>query len=146
MRGVGGFVHWLTVSAGSDPWFHFDGGGTALVYSGDRFGIDGPFASVRLKIQRNAVEELTLLASFDRRKPAGELKAEASRLYNHTTPAEWWNARPAFASQPTSEWSGTALDEAAKPALSHLEHIDANAWARVRQYVMRLAAEGNGEK
>ena len=146
MRGVGGFVHWQTVSAGSDPWFHFDGGGTALVYPGDRFGIAGPIPSVRLKIQRNAVEELTLLASFARRKPAEELKAEASRLYNHTTPAEWWNARPAFAGQPTYEWSGTALGEAAKPALSHLEHIDADAWARVRQYVMRLAADGNGEK
>ncbi len=146
IRGVDGFVHWLTVSAGADPWFHFDGGGTALVYSGERFGIAGPIASVRLKIQRNAVEELTLLASFTRRRPAEELKAEASRLYNHTTPAEWWNSRPAFAGEPTYEWSGTALDAAAKPALSHLEHIDPDAWARVRQYVMRLAAEGNGEK
>ena len=149
IRGVGGFVHWLTVSAGSDPWFHFDGGGTALVYSGDRFGIAGPIPSVRLKIQRNAVEELALLASFARRKPgiASEvLKAEASRLYNHATPAEWWNARPALADRPTYEWSGTALDEAAKPALSRLEHIDPDAWARVRQYVMRLAADGNGEK
>jgi len=147
MRGVGGFVHWLTVSAGNDPWFHFDGGGTALVYSGDRFGIAGPIPSVRLKIQRNAVEELTLLASFAGRKLKDEdLKTEAARLYSHTTPAEWWNRRPAFADQPTYEWSGTALDEAAKPALSHLEHIDPDAWARVRQYVMRLAAERNGQK
>ena len=147
MRGVGGFVHWLTVSAGNDPWFHFDGGGTALVYSGDRFGIAGPIPSVRLKIQRNAVEELTLLASFAGRKLKDEdLKTEAARLYSHTTPAEWWNRRPAFADQPTYEWSGTALDEAAKPALSHLEHIDPDAWARVRQYVMRLAAERDGEK
>jgi hypothetical protein len=28
-----------------------------------------------------------------------------------------------------------------KPAMSHLEHIDPAAWTRVRQYVMRLAAE-----
>ncbi|HLM98097.1 MAG TPA: hypothetical protein VK335_02375 [Bryobacteraceae bacterium] len=147
MRGVGGFVHWLTVSAGSDPWFHFDGGATALVYSGDRFGIAGPIPSVRLKIQRNAVEELTLLASFAGQKLKEEdLKTEAARLYNHTTPAEWWNRRPAFADKPTYEWSGTALDEAAKPAMRHLEHIDPEAWARVRQYVMRLAAERNGQK
>jgi hypothetical protein len=149
IRGVNGFVHWLTVSAGSDPWFHFDGGGTALVYPGERFGIVGPIPSVRLKIQRNTVEELTLLASFAGRKQglgADELKSEAALLYNHTTPAEWWNRRPAFADQPTYEWSGTALDEAAKPAMSHLEHIDPDAWERVRQYVMRLAGEGNREK
>jgi len=141
MWGVGGFVHWLTVGAGSDPWFHFDGGGTALVYSGDRFGIAGPIPSVRLKIQRNAVQELALLASFTKRKPLDELKKETARLYNHTATADWWNPRPAFAAEPTYNWSGTALDAATKPAMSHLEHIDPAAWARVRQYVMRLAAE-----
>ncbi len=149
IRGVGGFVHWLTVGAGNDPWFHFDGGGTTLVYAGDRFGIAGPIPSVRLKIQRNAVEQLALLASFSKRKPGiatEELKAEAARLYNHTKPSDWWNARPAFADQPTYEWSGTSLDEAAKPALAHLEHIDPDAWERVRQYAMRLGAEGNREK
>ncbi len=145
MWGVGGFVHWLAVGAGSDPWFHFDGGGTALVYSGDRFGIAGPIPSVRLKIQRNAVQELALLASFTKRRPLDELKTEAARLYNNTTPADWWNPRPAFADQATFEWSGTALDEASKPAMSHLEHIDPAAWARVRQYVMRLALRSNRE-
>jgi hypothetical protein len=110
MWGVGGFVHWLTVGAGSDPWFHFDGGGTALVYSGERFGISGPIPSVRLKIQRNAVQELALLASFRKRKPLDELKGETARLYNHTATADWWNPRPTFAAEPTYNWSGTALD------------------------------------
>jgi hypothetical protein len=141
IRGVDGFVHWQTVDPGSDPWFHFEGGNTALVYSGDRFGIAGPIPSVRLKIQRNAVQELTLLAGFARSKPLDELKGEAARRYNHTKLADWWNPRPAFAGEPTSEWSGTALGEAAQPAMSHLEHIDPAAWARVRQYVMHLAAE-----
>lgn len=141
MWGVGGFVYWLTVSAGSDPWFHFDGGGTALVYSGDRFGIAGPIPSVRLKIQRNAVEELALLAGFAGRKRIEDLKDSAARLYNGTTPADWWNTRPGFADQPPQEWSGTAIGEAAQPAMSHLEHIDPAAWEHVRQYVMQLAAE-----
>ena len=141
MWGVGGFVDWLTVAAGSDPWFHFDGGGTALVYSGARFGIAGPIPSVRLKLQRNAVEDLTLLASFAKSKPLDELKSEAARLYNNTVPADWWNPRPGFADEPTYNWTGPTLDEASKPAMSHLEHIDPGAWARVRQYAMRLAAE-----
>ena len=59
--GIDGYVHWLTVSAGADPWFRFDGGGTALAYSGERFGIEGPIPSIRLKIQRNAVQDLALL-------------------------------------------------------------------------------------
>jgi len=145
IRGVDGFVHWLTVSAGNDPWFHFDGGGTALVYPGDRFGIQGPIPSVRLKIQRNAVEELTLLASLAGHKQGLEtssLQTEACRLFNRTAPKDWWNARPSFADTPTSEWTGPALDEATKPAMSHLAHIDPEAWARVRGYILRLAAEG----
>jgi|SRR5579872_902746 len=141
MWGVGGFVHWLTTSAGSDPWFHFDGGVTALVYTGERFGIAGPIPSVRLKIQRNAVADLALLASFEKRAPPDELKREVARAYNHTRPDEWWNPRPAFAGQPTFEWLGTALDEASKPAMSRLSKIEPAAWARVRQYVLRLAAE-----
>ena len=142
MWGVGGFVDWLVTGAGPDPWFHFDGGGTALVYPGDRFGIAGPIPSVRLKIQRNATEDLTLLADFAKRKPLDELTADAARLYNHTTPAEWWNPRPALADQPPYEWSGTELEEVTKPAMKPLEHIEPDAWSRVRQYVMQLAAEG----
>ena len=142
MWGVGGFVDWLVTGAGPDPWFHFNGGATALVYPGDRFGIAGPIPSVRLKIQRNATEELTLLAEFAKRKPLDELKAEAARRYNHTAPAQWWNPRPALADQPPYEWAGTELEEVTKPAMKPLEHIEPDAWARVRQYVMQLAAEG----
>jgi hypothetical protein len=138
---AGGFVHWLTVDAGKDPWFHFNGGNTALVYPAERFGIEGPIPSVRLKIQRNAVQELTLLDSLRKKTPPDELKSAAARLYNHTILAEWYNARPPFAAQPTYDWSGTALDEASKPAMSHLEKIDPDAWARVRAYIMKLAAE-----
>ncbi|HUJ23214.1 MAG TPA: hypothetical protein VLX58_16895 [Bryobacteraceae bacterium] len=141
MWGVGGFVHWLAVSPGQDPWFHFDGGGTALVYSGERFGIESPVPSVRLKIQRNTVQDLALMESITKSQPGAGLKAEAARLYNNTTLADWWNQRPAWADQPTYEWSGTAFDEAVKPAMRHLEHIDPAAWTRVRQHLMRLAAE-----
>ncbi len=98
-----------------------------------------------MKIQRNAVEELTLLASFAGHKQGLEtssLQTEACRLFNRTAPKDWWTARPSFADTPTSEWTGPALDEATKPAMSHLAHIDPEAWARVRGYILRLAAEG----
>ncbi len=139
IRGVDGYVDWLVTGTGRDPWFHFNGGGTTLVYPGDRFGIEGPIPSVRLKVQRNAVQDVTLLASLP--GDASERQAEAARLYNGTRLADWWNQRPAFADRSTMEWSGADLDEATEPAMSHLEHIDPDAWARVRQYLMRLASE-----
>src|ERR1019366_6438101 len=62
--GIDGFVHWQTTAPGADPWFQFEGGSEALVYSGDRFGIATPIPSIRLKIQRNAVQEITLLNEY----------------------------------------------------------------------------------
>jgi hypothetical protein len=141
MWGVDGYIHWLTVGAGPDPWFHFDGGGTALVYSGERFGIEGPIPSIRLKIQRNCVQDLALLDHFKKRRPLDELRSTAALAYNRTTLEQWWNSRPAFASTPTYEWSGSALDEATAPAESHLKKIDSLAWAKVRTYILQLARE-----
>ena len=66
--GVNGYVHWLTVAPGEDPWFHFDGGGTVLVYSGDRFGIDGADS-------QHPAEDSTQLPSGYRR--AGQLQEPA---------------------------------------------------------------------
>jgi len=141
MWGVDGYIHWLTVAAGNDPWFHFDGGGTALVYPGERFGIEGPIPSVRLKIQRNCVQDLALLDSFKKRRSLDELRAAAARAYNHTTLGEWWNPRPAFAATPTYEWVGSAMEEASAPAESHLKKIASSAWPAVRAYILELARE-----
>jgi len=77
--GVNGYVHWLTVSPGEDPWFHFDGGQTALVYSGERFGLTEPIPSIRLKIQRNCLQDLAVLDSLKGRKSLDSLRAEAAR-------------------------------------------------------------------
>src|ERR1035438_10620833 len=54
MWGIDGFVHWQTTAPGADPWFQFEGGSEALVYSGDRFGIAAPIPSIRLKIDRKS--------------------------------------------------------------------------------------------
>ena len=67
--GLDGYIHWLTVSPGEDPWFHYSGGDTALVYPGVRFGIDGPIPSIRLKIQRNCLQDLALMNRFTFRQP-----------------------------------------------------------------------------
>ena len=140
--GIDGYVHWLTVSPGADPWFRYDGGGTALVYSGERFGIGGPIPGIRLKIQRNAVQDLALLDSFKNRRPIAGLRAEAAQRFNGSRPADWWNARPALAARPPSEWTNGQIDEASAPTRKMLENTRADAWQNVHDFVMQLAGEG----
>lgn len=136
-----GFVHWLAVSPGKDPWFNFAGGGTTLVYSGERFGLRDPIPSVRLKIQRNAVQELTLLDSYKSRNGLEKLKAEATQRFNGSTPDQWWNPRPALADKPPYEWTNSGMEAAGGPTRKLSASLDAAAWSRVRQYVMQLARE-----
>lgn len=142
MWGVDGYVHWQSVAPGRDPWFHFDGGGTALVYPGERFGIQGPIASLRLKAERNAVQDITLLDSFKSKRPLEGLKAEAARRYNGAKPQDWWTPRPPLADLPSYEWTNTSIDEAPKPNQRLFARLEAAAFEKVHRFVMELAGEG----
>lgn len=139
LYGVDGWVHWLAVSPGADPWFHFDGGATALAYSGARFGVAGPIPSLRLKLQRNAVADLALLDALQDRHPLERLREEAARRYDRSSPGDWWTPRPALADTPPWEWNNTDIDEATRRRAQPLE---ASAWQHVREYILDLAAEG----
>jgi hypothetical protein len=141
LYGVDGWVHWLAVSPGKDPWFHFDGGGTALAYSGARFGINGPIPSVRLKLQRNCLQDIDLLDSLRTRYPLDHLKGEAAQRYNGTKPADWWTPRPTLADLPPSEWTNYTIDEASKAGATNSRSLDSAAWQRVRGFVTSLASE-----
>lgn len=142
MFGVGGFLRWLTTSAGRDPWFHSDGAETAMVYPGDRFGIDEPIPSVRLKLQRNALQDLALLAGFAPRKPLATLKSDVSYRFHGLAPKEWWTPRPKFADTNVEEWTNSDIGEASGPARKKFENLDAAAWQRVHEYALGLAREG----
>ena len=139
--GVDGFVHWLAVDPGQDPWFHFQGGNTALVYPGDRFGREEPIASIRLKIQRNCLQDLALLDGLRDRRPLQVLKSEAAQRYNNSKLEDWWNPRPPMADRSASEWTGTGIDDATAYTSKMLAAIGPDAWASVHAYVMQLIAE-----
>ncbi len=139
--GVNGYVHWLTVSPGEDPWFHFDGGQTALVYSGERFGLTEPIPSIRLKIQRNCLQDLAVLDSLKGRKSLDSLRAEAARRYNDSSLDDWWNPRPALADLPSDQWLGSAIDDATRHTQQALQHPAASAAHKVHQYALSLQAE-----
>ena len=140
--GVNGFVHWLAVDPGADPWFHFDGGRTALVYSGDRFGLAEPIPGIRLKIQRNCLQDLAMIDSPKDRKPPDSLKSEVAHNYNNSTLEDWWNPRPALADLPSDQWLSSAIDDAMQHTAKALKHPDAPAWYNVHQFALRLAGEG----
>ncbi len=137
MLDVDGFVRWLTTSPGKDPWFQSDGGGTALLYPGDRFGVGAPLASIRLKIQRNGLQDLALAASFAAYKP--DVKAEVARRFNGSAPADWRTPRPALADRPPMDWNNADIDDVPSPIRKSLEKLNAGAWQNVRAYVLDLA-------
>jgi hypothetical protein len=135
--GVHGFVHWQTVAPGRDPWFHSDGGRLALVYSGDRFGLTEPIPSIRLKIQRNCLQDIALLDNFKNQKPIASLRSEAVRRFNHSVLDDWWDPRPALADIPSDQWQGSDID-AAMAHTKALARPDVSAWYNVHQYVLEL--------
>jgi hypothetical protein len=137
--GVNGFVHWLTVAPGDDPWFHFDGGGTVLVYSGDRFGLAEPIPSIRLKIQRNCLQDIAVLDSFKNQQPLGSLRSEAAHRFNNSTLDDWWNPRPPLADIPSDQWQGSSIDAAMEHTNRSLAHPGVSAWYNVHQYALQLA-------
>jgi len=124
-----GYVHWLAVNPGGDPWFRFDGGGTTLVYSGEQFGIRAPIPSARLKFQRNCLQDLALLTSLRKNR------AEVARLFNNTTPDQWWSARPKIADSPAREMTNPDIEEASQENDLRLTRADPEAWWRVRQMI-----------
>lgn len=124
---IDGYIHWLTVAHGRDPWFASTGSDTGLVYSGERFGMEIPLASIRLKLQRNALQDLAVL---DRSKVAAAVKA-----YNGTTPDQWWNPRPAIADGPPNAVNNADIGDAARPANRLLRRTDAAAWQRLREVI-----------
>ncbi|MGO8787675.1 MAG: hypothetical protein ACLQVL_09885 [Terriglobia bacterium] len=137
--GVNGFVHWLTVAPGEDPWFHFDGGGTVLVYSGDRFGLTEPIPSIRLKIQRNCLQDIAVLDSFKNQESLDSLRSETARRFNNSVLDDWWNPRPALADIPSDHWQGSDIDDAMEHTNKALAHPGVSSWYDVHEYVLHLA-------
>jgi hypothetical protein len=108
----------------------------------DRFGIKGPIPSVRLKLQRNCVQDITLLDSLQSRRPLAQLKAEATRRFNGTEPQDWWHSRPALLDGNPYDWSNGDLDEAIQSsARVHPGKPNAAAWDNVHRFVIELASE-----
>ncbi|MCC7340865.1 MAG: DUF4091 domain-containing protein [Bryobacterales bacterium] len=141
MLGVDGFVRWQTVSPGPDPWFRFGGGGETLVYPGGRFGIDGPLASARLKLQRNAVQDLALLETLQSSAGLTALRAKVAKRFNATSPSDWRSPRPKLADTDPLTWDNVTIGEAVPEDARFGAGLDAAAWDRVRDYIYTSIGE-----
>jgi hypothetical protein len=139
IQNTGGFVRWLATAPGPDPWFHFEGGGETLVYPGDRFGIPEPIPSIRLKLERNAVQDLTLLNDLIRKNDSLQLRTGAVKAFNETKPDDWWTARPALANGNPLDWSNADIEDNTPVPPKFGKLLDSAAWARVRAYIFQIA-------
>jgi hypothetical protein len=136
ITGVDGFVRWQTVNTGADPWYHFNGGGETLIYPGERFGVEGPLASIRLKLQRNCLQDLALLEEEAKHGSRERIRDEVVRRFNGSKLSDSRNTRPELASQPVLDWNNANLGEALKPFESLFSNLQPAAWQRVREFAV----------
>ena len=139
INGVEGFVRWQTVDPGPDPWFHLTGGDLTLVYPGERFNIAGPVPSIRLKLQRNCLQDLALLNALCARDSRKTLEEEVVRRFNHTQIADWSNAHAQLPAKPILDWNNADFADALKPYEARFANLDPGAWLRVRDFILERA-------
>lgn len=132
--GATGYVHWLAVSPGADPWFAFEGGDTALVYPGTRFGIQEPIPSIRLKLQRNMVQDLNLLQAAGNRVD----RAEVTRRFNGRAPKDWWTRESPLLNHKPLAWNNADIGDALAEFTKRTQPADASSWSRLREYTISL--------
>ncbi|KKL80289.1 hypothetical protein LCGC14_2006270, partial [marine sediment metagenome] len=122
-RGIGGHCEWLTTSPGDDPWFNCEGAETGMIYPGERFGIAGPIPSARLKLQRNAVQDLNLI------DPG--VRDELAR----SVPVTLWEQPPPVVRElPPEDWDSVNLTEGTQDEnMAGSSGLDALWWAPIRR-------------
>ena len=145
MWNVDGYLHWLTVGPSADPWFNSEGESTCLAYPGERFGIAGPIPSIRLKIQRNFLQDINLMKALENQHSPDNLRREVSKQVNGTQPKDWWNPRPALANLSPEEWTNPGIDEAVEPTRHLYQNWSPQYWQAIRQYILKLAEGGQSQ-
>jgi hypothetical protein len=136
-RGLGGYCAWLTTDPGPDPWFDCDGCATGSIYPGERFGIGGPIPSIRLKVQRNGIQDIDLLDQVAKSVGnATTVRRELERII----PIQIWSRPPPAAEQlPPEEWDSRNLADEHEPVYRAKEALDPFWWQVLRD---RALAQG----
>ena len=138
--GVDGFVRWLAVSPGPHPFEALSNGGTeTLAYSGERFGIEGPIPSIRLKLQRNTVQDLDLLNEEAKQGSREAVQEKVVGLFDNTKLAQWKHSpSPPPAGKPV-DWTNSDIGDALKPYDAQFPTPQPDAWQRVHDFAVKQA-------
>jgi hypothetical protein len=136
--GMHGNCQWLTNSPGPDPWFDCNGANTGAVYPGERFGIDGPIPSIRMKVLRNGIQDLDLLTQQAKR--AGTLeKVRAEVGAGVAIPI--WKKPPRVANElPPEDWDGNNLSAEHEPVHEAKKALDPFWWQGIRKRALSQEA------
>jgi hypothetical protein len=120
-RGLHGYCAWQTTQPGPDPWFACDGCATGTLYPGERFGIPGPLPSIRLKVQRNGIQDVDLLKNTDR------------AALEQAIPIPLWSQPPKAARElPPEDWDSRNLAEEHEPVHQDQAALDPHWWQALR--------------
>jgi len=131
VRGFDGYCAWLTTSPGSDPWFNCDGAATGMIYPGERFGIPGPIPSIRLKLERNGIQDIDLLNQAASLRGALE---ETRQELAAEVPIQLWERPPTAACVlPPEEWDSRNLRTEIEPGTIPLPKLDPLWWTAIRR-------------
>ena len=129
-RGLHGYCAWQTVAPGPDPWYDCDGCATALVYPGERFGIDGPIPSIRLKVQRNGIQDMDLIQQRAAAAGGDGVRRDLARRI----PIPLWQDPPPVARRlPPEAWDSRNLREEHEPAHGEGQALDPMWWQALRE-------------
>jgi hypothetical protein len=129
-RGISGHCEWLTTAPGDDPWAACTGAETGMLYPGERFGIAGPIPSVRLKLQRNAVQDINLIHA--RAAAADRLDETRAALARAADIALWATPPPTARERPPEEWDSRNLSGGQDDTMADHAGLDPLWWAAVR--------------
>ena len=126
-----GYCRWLTNQPGEDPWFNFNGGGEGMVYSGERFGMEKPIPSIRLKLERNIIQDVAILKIAETRLKDAQARGWMPAAEQPDT-QEWWNPEPARLHTPAPYWDGAFWEGTTRPSVIQRNKLDPNWWLGVR--------------
>lgn len=140
--GLDGYVHWQTVTPSEDPWFQSDGEAICLAYPGERFGLEEPIPSIRLKIQRNFAQDLGLLEQMGKAHSPEWIRSQVTQRINGKPPAAWWTPRPALANLPPYEWTNNSIGEGVDPAVQKYRNWPPGYWVEVRRFLFQQIEGG----
>lgn len=134
--GADGFVRWLTVDPGPQPWTALKGGDETLVYPGERFGIEAPLPSIRLKVQRNLLQDLALLQARADKEGADAVRRKVVKLYNGSTLESWHNSSEDIPKGKAEDWSNADINDGLKAYESRFSVVKPSAWSAVHQLAL----------